>query len=756
MKFLIITLLSLIWIFCSNVTNATKYYFSNNGEDSNNGISPVYPMKSVSKINEILYKMLPGDVLLLERGSIFYGQINLSSSGNDNFPVTIGAYGNGKNPVISGSVPVTDWSRYKGNIYSANVNAIVKNLFVNGDQMILARYPNSGYLTVDKPLNDPHKGFVDKELTQYEGYWKNSFVRIRTINWAYEFSNVAIFKNSALSFTVPTFYPVQAGWGYYMDNNLNELDTAKEWYFAKNKNETGTVYFYPPNGSVLNNLYIQASIYDYGIYSYSDLSNVIIRDITIKNQNEAGIYFPKSRSNIRIENCTFSGLKQFGINLPNGSENNYINSCRFYDINGVGLYLLNMKNSVISNNLFKNIGMMPGYGTTGGAYPMSAMYIYGNTNQIIRNYIDGVGHGAIHCHGSGMVIEKNIIKNCLLLLNDGGAIKCYGNYSKNSVWKNNFIYNVKGNTENTPEKTVVALGIYLDDLTNNTTVTDNTIVKSGFSGIGINDGYNNLIINNLCYDNLAGINFFQNTNSKNNQIIKNIIVGNADSQFSVDVKYLKSDNLPGKFDSNYYFNPGNHNSFNVIYRNVETNYNFENWKSFIRSDAHSKFFIGNDLRFPKLLTNMSDDSLKIILNSSYSYKDVNLNNIYGSVTLEPWTSEILFSNTNLNNLPGLYCAGGPLNFGNSKEGNISVPDWYCLTGENLLDPVVINAPDGFEISFISDADFANTISLNPVNGKVDKIIFVRFVPNKEKRYYDFILNKSGNLDPVLKVMGNSR
>lgn len=145
---------------------ATDYYFLNSGEDSNNGLSPVYPMKSVSKLNSLMFKLKPGDAVLFERGSIFYGQININASGDGNNPNVFGAYGSGRNPVISGSVPLTNWSVYKGNIYNSDISGIVKNISVNGKQMILARYPNSGFLTIDRTLSNPKTGFTDNRLNQ--------------------------------------------------------------------------------------------------------------------------------------------------------------------------------------------------------------------------------------------------------------------------------------------------------------------------------------------------------------------------------------------------------------------------------------------------------------------------------------------------------------------------------------------------------------------------------------------------------------
>lgn len=735
---------------------ATVYYVSNSGNDSNNGISPESPLKSVLKINQIISKMIPGDVILLERGSIFYGQINISSSGDENSPIIIAAYGEGKNPVISASVPITEWSIYEGNIYSSNVNGIVKNLFSNGKQMTLARYPNSGFLSVDNHLSDPKKGFTDNELKQPSGYWNGSIARIRTINWAYEYSEIENFKNSTIVLKTPPYYPVQSGWGYYLDNNLNELDTFSEWYFSKNENDNGTLYFYPPDISDINTMNIEGSIYDYGIFSSKEIRNIIILDLEVRNQSVTGINFFNNVSEVRIENCTFNGQFQTGVSFVKQAENISINNCRFYNVNGRGLSLLNVNNSSISRNIFLNSGMIPGYGTTGDPFVMSAAFVFGNSNQISGNYIDGVGHDAINCLGTGNIVEKNVIKNCLQLLNDGGGIKCYGDYSKNSVWKNNFIFGVKGNYENTIGGGSVALGIYLDEFANNMSILNNTITGSGFSGIGVHNGFNNLIQNNICYNNRVGINFFQNLQSINNRIIDNVIKGNSDNQYFVDIKYLGGNLLPGRFDSNYYFNPGNYRSFSITYNNIASDYSFDKWKSFIRSDDHSNIFVGPEVIFSKLFTNMSDENLTIGLNTGYNYRDIDMNHVSGSITLQPWTSEILISDSDMRELPEITIAGGPLNFGDSGEENASVINWYNISGINLKDPVIITAPESIEISLYNDHDFKKMVTLNHENGKVDKIIFVKIDTYTGEDFYDIISNKSGFLVSNVKVIRNKK
>jgi hypothetical protein len=76
--------------------------------------------------------------------------LSASSSGTSGNPITYGAYGTGENPRIKGTVIIsTTWTKGNGNIYQTDAAQNINQIFVNGRLMTLARYPNSGYLTMD-------------------------------------------------------------------------------------------------------------------------------------------------------------------------------------------------------------------------------------------------------------------------------------------------------------------------------------------------------------------------------------------------------------------------------------------------------------------------------------------------------------------------------------------------------------------------------------------------------------------------------
>lgn len=82
----------------ANFSSGTKYYFSPGGNDNNNGLSPKQPFRTLNVLQNLELK--PGDILLLERGSVF----RIDSTVRLTDGVSMGAYGSGSKPEIRGSV----------------------------------------------------------------------------------------------------------------------------------------------------------------------------------------------------------------------------------------------------------------------------------------------------------------------------------------------------------------------------------------------------------------------------------------------------------------------------------------------------------------------------------------------------------------------------------------------------------------------------------------------------------------------------
>ncbi|HMS65639.1 MAG TPA: right-handed parallel beta-helix repeat-containing protein, partial [Ignavibacteria bacterium] len=385
-----------------------------------------------------------------------------------------------------------------------------------------------------------------------------------------------------------------------------------------------------------------------------------------------------------------------------------------------------------------------------------------DSNHIYLNNINNTGHDGINCIGYGNVIEKNVIANSILLLNDGGAIKSYGQNTANSVWNNNFAVNAPGNLEATLLKynNIISSGIYLDDYCNNMKIVDNTIVKGGMAGIYLNNNIKNIIIKgNVCYDNPAGIYFLQYTDFMTGNFISgNTFFGINSSQISILSNSAKGIHSPGRFESNYYANPEVEDQFVFQTGQIKTGENFMRFKNQLgnNSDLNSKVITGGEIKYSKLFSNMTDDTSIVLLNTGRLYFDIELKSIYGSVKLLPYTSKIIISDKSMEDYGTLNIAGGPLKFGHVNEDGFRDLKWYKIYGENVNEKITVSAPEGFLISLSDYSGFSRSLTLYPASGSIEKIIFVRFEPEDDKGYFDFITNSSGNIVTKVKVSGNAR
>jgi len=87
--------------------------------------------------------------ILFQRGSERDTVITVS---NDS--LLFASYSSGVKPKVYGSEVVTGWTLHSGNIYKATVDVTdIKQLFLDGDRMLLARYPNSGYFDITSITN---------------------------------------------------------------------------------------------------------------------------------------------------------------------------------------------------------------------------------------------------------------------------------------------------------------------------------------------------------------------------------------------------------------------------------------------------------------------------------------------------------------------------------------------------------------------------------------------------------------------------
>lgn len=80
-------------------SQSKSYFISSSGDDSKSGLSIKDAWKSLDKVNQMVFQ--PGDKILFEAGSIWYGQLKPQGSGSEDKPIVLSSYGDGSKPVIN-------------------------------------------------------------------------------------------------------------------------------------------------------------------------------------------------------------------------------------------------------------------------------------------------------------------------------------------------------------------------------------------------------------------------------------------------------------------------------------------------------------------------------------------------------------------------------------------------------------------------------------------------------------------------------
>ncbi len=535
-----------------NVCASTYYLSSSFGDDNFSGIYPDSAWKTLEKLNSIT--LFPGDSVLLKSNDVFYGTIILSNSGNFSLPIYFGKFGSGSLPIVTGGKKLLGFSQ-AGNIYSVQDTDYIRSIWLNGKWMQPARFPNKGFIStfasgVNNFLNNP-------SLTQVDGYWDNASVAIRSTRYKYEISRVDTFSQGTVMLSQPTQYNIPDFFGFFFFNKLSELDTVNEWFCDTLANQ---VYIIPPIGINFINSSVEASVVDFGVYSANDISNIIIDGIELNGQSKDAIRFQGLASEIKIVNCQFKRCKEWAISFKQTTLNCQLLNNEIEDCGGGGIFSEFFFHCRICDNQIKRIGLERGFGFDNysqgnGIQLSSAIY-----DTVLNNIIDSCGYAGITIYNKFNILKKNSLNHCMLLLDEGGALVCYGQESDFNIIDDNFILNTKGNLEGTTIQKKSSYGIYLADNLNNDSIIHNTIVNSASYGIYFGPfNHHHSFKNNLVYNNQEGQIFIADgdlVNTTNNiQLHNNILYSLNEKQKVIQISGKSYSFFPIKGDSNYYCNP---------------------------------------------------------------------------------------------------------------------------------------------------------------------------------------------------------
>ncbi|MCB0794164.1 MAG: right-handed parallel beta-helix repeat-containing protein [Flavobacteriales bacterium] len=576
--------------------SATTYYVSPTGNDANSGTSTAQAWRTIARVNQSANQMQPGDRVLFQKGGVYRGTIDVLNSGTAGSVIEYGAYGSGVDPMISGSVELTGWTQHSGNIWKASLTERPKYLFFNGQYMMPARYPNTGWLRVDAGTPT---GLTDSDLNQANGHWAGATAVIRTTQWSYDTAFVTASSNGSLTHTSTGNTLTSDGWGYFLRNKYSMLDAPGEWYYDGASN---TVYLIAPDGGSPTNDLVEAAVTDRGIYIGWQRHHIRVKDLRFKHHTEASIRL-SGTSDIEVSSCTISDTHH-GVYSTGSTQ--YIHLCSIQRTFATGVWLLG--SGTLASCELSDIAMVPGEGENNWGY--FGIRTSANDIVIADNRINNVGYIGI-VTGQNSLIERNVVSNCTKRLNDGGAISFDG--ADGLIIRDNIIHDMHGDFESIPPQHHNAFslghGIYFGNTSiKNTLVENNTVFNCDGNGITVDHtmvSTGNQVKNNVLFNNRNQLGFTDYSNYNGPGAVPPYYQASYDNVISGNVMYcIREDQTCmdqmnvydgpwvdfGTFSNNYYFNAYNERSIRIysLFTTENRYMTMERWQDEFNEDLGSQ------------------------------------------------------------------------------------------------------------------------------------------------------------------------
>lgn len=491
--------------------------------------------------------------------------------------------------------------------------AAPNELFVNGEPMLIARWPNVGEkgITIGKiidagsvPRNEDYtnRGATfewnsDRPLRWQEagdvwisGLFNNGYaddvIQLMSINQS----------NKTFTTKQPHLYGFnnKHPWNTWVAHNLlEEIDRPGEYFIDK---KAGKLYFYPPSELKKEDL-LQLSLLEKPLISLQNVSFIKFDKLVFQTTRGMGVYIEGGES-CTISNSTFRNMGMVAVNFGQGIRPD---TSMQHELTGTpvsneigSLYTHLYKNSTFNRQAGKNHLVVDCdiYNMGAGGIILSGgnrltleagnnvvrnCKIY-SFNRLDRSYkaavnIDGVGNKIQHCliydapgsavylHGNDHIMEYNEIHHVMMDGDDQGAYYLGRDPSEfNNVVRYNYYHNI-----GISPATHSTWTIYYDDGACGNIAYGNVFYKAGKGGTFlIGGGKYNKVYNNIFIENKLAIHTDDRMSNWSNKILEK--GGLIDSRLK-EVKYdqppysIKYPELLG-----YWKNPGQ--TSNVIQKNI--------------------------------------------------------------------------------------------------------------------------------------------------------------------------------------------
>nr|WP_145157367.1 Ig-like domain-containing protein [Paenibacillus terrae] len=631
-------------------------YVAINGSDTNNG-SKNHPFKTLEKARDAIRKLKAKDGLpaggvtvylregRYERSGSF--DLNEQDSGEAGKPIKYTAYP-GEKVTLSGSkrigksafTPVTDQAilnriispearqkvlvadlagqgitdygeQSRHGYYLANDLSKVPpmELYVNGQGMTLARWPNQGTVQMDEIIDPgPTRKDPNGEVHTRGGTFSYSYDRpqywtqaddiwldgIFGYSWEWSYNKIASIDTAAKTITLrygemsgllKNWYPDF----HFAQNLLEEIDMPGEYYIDR---QAGKLYFLPNAEFTAANPTIEVTMLKTPMINALNASHIDFSELVMEDGRDSAAVI-MGGSHVRILNSEIRNFTNSGV-LVNTQSRFYYNdfqgvpgtdhaivSTHIHHIGGTAVTLTGGDKTTLQpgNNAVEN-SHIHDFAYYHKAYNPGVL-LSGVGNRMANNELHDAPHPGVLIFGNDHVVEYNNIYDVCRTFSDLGAIYMNAGETpqqRGTVIRRNYFHNIG-------EGKAGVEGVYPDNFTMGLQIDENIFYKMGNSAIKNNGGAHILSRNNIFVDSKVPYDYadIYLGDQPDNQIPKNYMpkwqaLFAANNDF-VGTPYLtKYPELANFFTENRYYPDTNTFQGNVIYnptipRSTTTNAN---------------------------------------------------------------------------------------------------------------------------------------------------------------------------------------
>ncbi len=363
-------------------------------------------------------------------------------------------------------------------------------LFFQGKRMMLARWPNEGFVRIvktvgghpfdirgtkgDKVGKFVYDGDRPSRWTQEKDAWLHGY-------WFWDWSDQrqkieSIDTAQHVIALVPPYhnYGYRKGQWYYGLNILAELDSPGEWYLDRDQ---GILYFWPPSPIDQGQSIVSVAR---TLLTLDGVSHVTVRGIAFEVTRGTAVTISQG-THCLVAQCTMNNLGGSAVAISGGSDHGVV-GCDLYQLGDSGIALSGGNRTTLTPaRHFALNNHIHHYGITKRMYSR-AVSLGGVGNLAAHNLIHDAPHQAISFSGNDHVIEYNDIHDVCLESNDAGAIYSGRNWTmRGTVIRYNYLHNITGFEDRG------CVGVYLDDMYCGTKIVGNVfyrVTRAAFIGGG--------------------------------------------------------------------------------------------------------------------------------------------------------------------------------------------------------------------------------------------------------------------------------